>query len=152
MRELSELEMQNEEFLANKGISFTTVMMTNNILSHSIFDANRQIVKYLKDQGLHDYALQKNGKDERVMIKTHILTFTEDVLSKSSLYKAGTRGDKRMWFGAAVLPYADDNDIFVIIAHEGEMYIVNESKIAIDLCYMTNIDNPIKVFLKSIIT
>lgn len=82
MRELSELEMQNEEFLANKGISFTTVMMTNNILSHSIFDANRQIVKYLKEQGLHDYALQKNGKDERVMIKTHILTFTEDVLSK----------------------------------------------------------------------
>ncbi len=32
------------------------------------------------------------------------------------------------------------------------MYIVNESKIDIDLCYMTNIDNPIKVFLKSIIT
>lgn len=57
-----------------------------------------------------------------------------------------------MWFGAAVLPYADDNDIFVIIAHEGEMYIVNESKIDIDLCYMTNIDNPIKVFLKRIIT
>ena len=148
MRELSELEKQNEEFLVNKRISFTTVMMTHNILSHSIFDANKQIVKYLKEQGLHDYDLQKNGKDERVMIKTHILTFTEDVLSKSSLYKAGTRGDKRMWFGAAVLPYTDDNDIFAIIAHEGELYIINESKFDFDLCYMTNVDNPIKVFLK----
>ena len=39
MRELSELEKQNEEFLVNKRISFTTVMMTHNILSHSIFDA-----------------------------------------------------------------------------------------------------------------
>ena len=152
MRELSELEKQNEEFLVNKRISFTTVMMTHNILSHSIFDANKQIVKYLKEQGLHDYDLQKNGKDERVMIKTHILTFTEDVLSKSSLYKAGTRGDKRMWFGAAVLPYTDDNDIFAIIAHEGELYIINESKFDFDLCYMTNVDNTIKVFLKGITT
>lgn len=152
MRELSELEKQNEEFLVNKRISFTTVMMTHNILSHSIFDANKQIVKYLKEQGLHDYDLQKNGKDERVMIKTHILTFTEDVLSKSSLYKAGTRGDKRMWFGAAVLPYTNDNDIFAIIAHEGELYIINESKFDFDLCYMTNVDNPIKVFLKGIKT
>lgn len=152
MRELSELEKQNEEFLVNKRISFTTVMMTHNILSHSIFDANKQIVKYLKEQGLHDYDLQKNGKDERVMIKTHILTFTEDVLSKSSLYKAGTRGDKRMWFGAAVLPYTDDNDFFAIIAHEGELYIINESKFDFDLCYMTNVDNPIKVFLKGIKT
>lgn len=152
MRELSELEKQNEEFLVNKRISFTTVMMTHNILSHSIFDANKQIVKYLKEQGLHNYDLQKNGKDERVMIKTHILTFTEDVLSKSSLYKAGTRGDKRMWFGAAVLPYTDDNDIFAIIAHEGELYIINESKFDFDLCYMTNVDNPIKVFLKGIKT
>lgn len=152
MRELSELEKQNEEFLVNKRISFTTVMMTHNILSHSIFDANKQIVKYLKEQGLHDYDLQKNGKNERVMIKTHILTFTEDVLSKSSLYKAGTRGDKRMWFGAAVLPYTDDNDIFAIIAHEGELYIINESKFDFDLCYMTNVDNPIKVFLKGIKT
>lgn len=152
MRELSELEKQNEEFLVNKRISFTTVMMTHNILSHSIFDANKQIVKYLKEQGLHDYDLQKNGKDERVMIKTHILTFTEDVLSKSSLYKAGTRGDKRMWFGAAVLPYTDDNDIFAIIAHEGELYIINESKFDFDLCYMTNVDNPVKVFLRGIKT
>ena len=152
MRELSELEKQNEEFLVNKRISFTTVMMTHNILSHSIFDANKQIVKYIKEQGLHDYDLQKNGKDERVMIKTHILTFTEDVLSKSSLYKAGTRGDKRMWFGAAVLPYTDDNDIFAIIAHEGELYIINESKFDFDLCYMTNVDNPIKAFLKGIKT
>lgn len=152
MRELSELEKQNEEFLVNKRISFTTVMMTHNILSHSIFDANKQIVKYLKEQGLHDYDLQKNGKDERVMIKTHILTFTEDVLSKSSLYKTVTRGDKRMWFGAAVLPYTDDNDIFAIIAHEGELYIINESKFDFDLCYMTNVDNPIKVFLKGIKT
>ena len=152
MRELSELEKQNEVFLVNKRISFTTVMMTHNILSHSIFDANKQIVKYLKEQGLHDYDLQKNGKDERVMIKTHILTFTEDVLSKSSLYKAGTRGDKRMWFGAAVLPYTDDNDIFAIIAHEGGLYIINESKFDFDLCYMTNVDNPIKLFLKSITT
>lgn len=151
MRELTELERQNEEYLQNKGIPYTTVVLTKNILSHFIFDANRQIVKYLKEQGIHDYEQQENGKDARAFITTHILTFKNEVLSKSSLYKAGTRGDKRMWFGAEVLPYAEDGNIFTIIAHEGELYIFNESKIDVELCYSTSLDNPIKRFLKNIL-
>ena len=61
MRKRTELEMQNEEYLSNKGIAFVTIVLTANILSHSIFDANRQIVKYLKEQGIHDYASQEKG-------------------------------------------------------------------------------------------
>lgn len=74
------------------------------------------------------------------------------MLSKSSLYKAGTRGDKRIWFGAEVLPYAEDGNIFVIIAHEGKLYIFNESKIDVELCYTTSMTNPIKMFLKAILS
>lgn len=151
MRELTELETQNGKYLADKGIAFTTILLTDNILSHSIFDANRQIVKYLKEHGIHDYATQENGKDARVLIDTHILTFKDEVLSKSSLYKAGTRGDKRMWFGAEVLPYAEGGNIFVIIAYKGELYVWNESRIDVELCYTTSTDNPIKQFLKKYI-
>lgn len=79
MRKRTELEMQNEEYLSNKGIAFVTIVLTANILSHSIFDANRQIVKYLKEQGIHDYASQEKGKSAKVLIDTHILSFKEEV-------------------------------------------------------------------------
>lgn len=150
MRELTTLETQNEEFLEQKGIRFATILMTDNILSHSIFDANRQIVKFLKEMGVHDYDAQEKGADAKVMIDTHILTFKEEVMSKSSLYKAGTRGDKRMWFGAEILPYVDDDQIVAIFVKDGELYVLNESKIDIELCYTTGMTNPIKGFLKEI--
>lgn len=148
MRELTELEKQNEMFLYDKGIQFATVMLTDNILSHSIFDASKQIVRYLKEQGIHDFSVQENGKDARILVATHILTFKNEILSQTSMYKAGTRGDKRMWFGAKVLPFAEDGNIFVIIVYEGELFIFNESKLDLELCYSTSLNNPIKRFLR----
>lgn len=148
MRQLTTLEAQNEEFLEQKGIRFVTIMMTDNILSHSIFDANKQIVKFLKEMEVHDYDAQEKGNEAKVMINTHILTFKEEIISKSSLYKTETRGDKRMWFGAEVLPYAENGSIFVVIVLERELFILNESKIDVELCYTTSIDNPIKRFFK----
>lgn len=150
MRELTTLEAQNEEFLKQKGIRFATVLMTDNILSHSIFDANRQIVKFLKEMGVHDYDAQEKGTEAKVVIDTHILTFKKEVISKSSLYKAGTRGDKRMWLGAEILPYVDDNQIVAIFVKDGELYVLNESKIDIELCYTTSLVNPIKDFVKGL--
>lgn len=148
MRQLTTLEIQNEAFLEQKGIRFATILMTDNILSHSIFDANRQIAKFLKEMGVHDYDAQEKGADAKVMIDTHILNFKDEVMSKSSLYKAGTRGDKRMWFGAEILPYVDDDQVVAIFVKDGELYVLNESKIDIELCYTTSITNPIKFFLK----
>ena len=47
MKELTELETMNVEFLSDKEIPFTTVLLTENILNHSIFDATRQMVVFL---------------------------------------------------------------------------------------------------------
>lgn len=149
MRELTELEKQNEKFLKDKGIQFTIVMLTDNILNHSIFDASKQIVRYLKEQGIHDFSVQENGKEARILVTTHILTFKDDILSQTSMYKAGTRGDKRMWFGAKVLPFAENGNIFVIIAYKGELFIISESKLDLELCFCTSINNPIKRFLRT---
>lgn len=149
MKDLTELEVMNEEFLENKGISFVTVRMTRNILSHAIFDATRQMASYLKEQGIHDYSVQENGIDARVFVSTHLLLFNKELLLKSSIYKAGTRGDKRMWFGAEILPYTEDDNIYAIIAKDGELYIINESKVDIEFCFTTSENNYIKSFLGS---
>ena len=124
-------------------------MLTDNILNHSIFDASKQIVRYLKEQGIHDFSVQENGKEARILVTTHILTFKDDILSQTSMYKAGTRGDKRMWFGAKVLPFAENGNIFVIIAYKGELFIISESKLDLELCFCTSINNPIKRFLRT---
>lgn len=151
MRELTELETMNVEFLSDKEIPFTTVLLTENILNHSIFDATRQMVVFLKVQSIHDYAQQEKGKDNRKFVPTHILTFKEEISSRSSLYKAGTRGDKRMWFGAEILPVVDDNNMVAVIAHDGELFVINVSKIDLEYCYSTGTDNPIKKIIKTIL-
>ena len=62
MRVLTEIESQNETFLNKKGIPFVKVLMTQNILSHHIFDATQSIVKFLKGERIHDFDLQGSGE------------------------------------------------------------------------------------------
>lgn len=148
MRTLTEIESQNESFLKERGIHFAKVLLTENILSHHIFDATQSVDKYLREAGVHDFNSQNNG--EKTHITTHLLTFKGETIINTSVYKATKRGDKRMWFGAEILPTTSPDDIYLIIAKEGELYILNMSHIDIMFCYTTGIDNPIKRLVKEL--
>ena len=50
----NEFEESNILFLQNLGIPYATVRLTENILKHSIFDANSEIRSFLQSQDLHD--------------------------------------------------------------------------------------------------
>ena len=54
-----------------------------------------------------------------------------------------------MWFGAGIIPVTSPNDIYLMIAKAGELFILNMSRIDIMSCWTTGIDNPIKAFLNS---
>lgn len=149
MRDLTEIELQNEKFLWEHEIRFVKVLMTRNILSHHIFDATQSINKFLKEEGIHDYGSQKCG--EKRYILTHLLTFKEERNIKTSVYKAAKRGDERMWFGAEILPITNVEDIYLMMAKNGELYILNMSRIDLALCYMTSMNNPIKQFIKNLV-
>lgn len=142
MRALSELEQMNTEYLDKKGIQYVLVCLTQNILHHGIFDAKVDLRELLQNKSVHDYSLQNPG--EKVSIKTHILTFKKDIEASSSMYRAGTRGDARMWFGSEIYDVAQPNDIFAIIPLEGEIYVLPITHIDIDFCCTTSIQNPIK--------
>lgn len=146
MRSLTEIESQNESFLKDRGIHFTKVLMTKNILSHHIFDATQTINKFLKDEGIHDFDSQ--GFGEKTYITTHLLTFKDEKKISTSVYKAAKRGDKRMWFGAEILSTTSPDDIYLMIAKAGELYILNMSRIDIMFCYTAGLDNPVKRFMK----
>ena len=150
MRALTDLERQNELFLTEKGVRFVMVLMTENILSHHIFDATKSVDKFLKEEGIHDFSMQQNG--EKKYIDAHLLTFKEEKVIHSSVYKAAKRGDKRMWFGAEIIPVTSPDDICLMVSKEGTLYILNMSHIDLLLCFNTGISNPIKIFLKELLS
>lgn len=145
MRPFSELEGMNVSFMENKGLKFALVNLTENILNKGIFDATKQIAKFLKESEIHDFSFQRPG--EKVQVPTHFLTFKESIDAISSLYRAGTRGDKRMWFGKETYEIVDDDDICAILANDNALYVVNISKVDIEFCFRSSIPNPIKSFI-----
>ena len=148
MRVLTELESHNEKFLKERGIHFAMVLMTENIISHHIFDATQSIDRFLREEGIHDFNSQCGG--EKTYISTHLLTFKRELIINTSVYKAAKRGDKRMWFGSEILPTTSPNDIYIMMAKACELFILNMSHIDIMACLTTGIDNPIKQFLLNI--
>ena len=88
----------------------------------------------------------------KILLKTQILTFKQNVESKTSLYRAGSRGDYRMWFGSAILSFSSPNDLFVITVNNRQLYTINLSKIDLELCYTSSYTNPIKDLLAKIIS
>lgn len=148
MRHFSQLEQDNVNYLILHNILFAAVRLTSNILSHSIFDANLEMRKVLKVNDVHNFSTQKNGVENKVMVSTHILTFARDILSTTSLYRSNTRGDERMWPGSAISSVVDDDNAIVVIPYNRELYIINISKVDIEMSFNTFIDNPIKAFLK----
>ena len=151
MRQLKEIERKNVSFLDDRGISHAEINLTANILKHAIFDANRSVKQLLKNGGVHDYELQTNGAENKVTITTHFLTFKREVLALSTLYKAGGRGDCRMWLGSEIYPCVEPDDIVSLIVLEGSLYAIDISKIDISNCYKSSLENPIKTILIQII-
>lgn len=148
MKHFSQLEQDNVNYLISHNILYAAVRLTSNILSHSIFDANIEMCKVLRMKNVHNFSTQKNGVDNKVMVSTHILTFARDIPSTTSLYRSNTRGDERMWPGSAINTVVDDDNAIVVIPYNQELYIINISKVDIEMSFNTFIDNPIKTFLK----
>jgi hypothetical protein len=145
MRVLSDLEQMNTEYLDKKGVSYVLVCLTSNILHHGIFDAKVDLRDLLREKSVHDYSTQLPG--EKVSVATHILTFKKDVETNSSMYRAGTRGDARMWFGSEIYAIAQPDDVFAIVPKSGAIYVLPISHIDIEYCCSTSIQNPIKSFI-----
>lgn len=145
MRALTELEQLNAEYLNKKGIQYVLICLTQNILHHGIFDAKVSLRNLLQEKSVHDYSIQKPG--EKVSIKSHIITFKKDIEAYSSMYRAGTRGDARMWFGSEIYDITQPDDIVAVIPNNGEINVLPISHIDIEYCCSTSLQNPVKSFI-----
>lgn len=149
-RQFTELEIQNQKFLIHLHARFEIVCLSSNILKHAMFDAKKNIRSFLKEYGIHDFYTQPFGQNAKCMIRTHVLTFKRDIWTETSLYRSGTRGDCRMWFGSVILPITDVDDLYVITAVDKELYIVNISKVNLESSCKSSFPNPIQTWLKAV--
>lgn len=149
MRAFTPLELKNQQYLVNLGISFTQVQITETGLKKSILDATAPMRVYFKENAIHDYELQLQGPENKFLVPTHILAFQSILDTQSSLYRPVTKkGDPRLWI-YKLQGYTRPDDIHIIIAHSGELYVINSTREDIKQAVESHLVNPIKDYLLS---
>ncbi len=91
-------------------------------------DAHAQFVGYMRRVELHDYASQAKGAGGMAMIRTWFVEKDGLVETESALYRSETAlGDPRILIND-LGRYAAPGNLLAILAHEGELYVVNTSE------------------------
>ena len=133
------------EYLVNKNVKFTQVQITATGLKKSILDATTPMRTYFKENNVHDYALQNKGQDNKVIIKTYILTEYKEIETQTSLYRPETKdGDPRLWI-YSLKETTEADDIHAIIAPTPtSLFVINLTKVDIVKCCESSLVNPIQ--------
>ena len=98
MRPFNKFEENNLKFLTQKNIEHTLVQITETGYKKSILDATDPMRHYFKTVGMHDYFLQSQGQENKVIQPTTILDDTSMYPTSTSLYRPETKkGDPRIW-------------------------------------------------------
>jgi hypothetical protein len=144
MRNFTALEEERVEILTKYSIEITVLEPTRTGLEKSILDATGPVRNFLKNKDIHDYNVQSQGVENKVTINAHLILSDSVTPSLASLYRPNTKkGDPRIWFKG--LPgFSDPNDLIGIFTIEGELYLVNLSKLDIDRLIHHDFNNPLR--------
>lgn len=153
MRKLTVNEKKAITLLTNYSVELTLIEPTKTGLGKSIMDATIPVRAYLKEQGIHDYDLQLDGTEHKVIIEdTFLITETGFVQSRASLYRPRAkkkRGDPRIWFKR--LPqYSEANNILAITHFNNKLYVINISMLDIENLLSSPLINPLLELVRDI--
>lgn len=150
MRAFNDFEVANFTVLSNLGIRYTTFQTYWTALDKGYFDAIAPIRTFFKEEGIHDYALQGQGQQNKEFRDGYLLSNGFSIPAKASLYRPVTKkGDPRLWF-SRLHNYANPDDIFAMFHIGQTLYIINVSNTDIAKCYNAVDGNPIKEILTSV--
>ena len=152
MRKLTDAEQEKIKLLTKNQVSLTLIEPTKNGLKKSIMDATGSVRSYLKSENIHDYELQKQGTESKIMILAVIHTGFKTIKSQASLYRPSTKkGDPRIWFYD--LPkVAEPNDIIAITYFDSQFQVFNLTKLDIRKFIKSSILNPFQELINAINT
>lgn len=150
MRSLSNFEEQNLKVLTENSVSLTLIEPTENGLKKSIMDATGSVRNYLKRNSFHDYNLQSQGPENKVIIDAIIYEENSVFNSRTSLYRPQTKkGDPRIWF-SGLTKHSNPNDILALICFDGKIHILNLTQLSVEQLLKSALINPIKELLQEI--
>ncbi|MBW2963093.1 MvaI/BcnI restriction endonuclease family protein [Mesonia aestuariivivens] len=152
MRKLTNTEQEKIKLLTKNQVALSLIEPTETGLKKSIMDATGSVRSYLKSEEIHDYELQKQGPDNKVIIPTVIHTEFKTIKSKASLYRPQTKnGDPRIWF-YSLTKIADPNDIIAITYFNDSFQIFNLTKLDVKTLIDSSIQNPFQELINAINT
>jgi len=113
--------------LATRGLEAGYLVPTTTGMGKSIMDAHHSLREFLRVRGIHDFSLQSQGTQGRVVLPVSILTPTGMISGKMSLYRPKSKqGDPRIWIYG--LPeFAAAGNLLVLLEHEKHLFIANAS-------------------------
>jgi hypothetical protein len=114
-------------YLAKFSVEGGYLVPTQTGLEKSILDAHEALRKFLKQNNYHDYAIQGQGGENKVLKKGFILKDTGWIETSVSMYRPATKtGDPRIWI-SGLNKYAKAWNLVTLFIHEGSLYVFNAS-------------------------
>lgn len=119
-----------ERFLpvfANTGVSVAFLVPTPTGFEKSIMDATAPVRELLREKRIHDYLLQNQGPDNKVLVETYFVNDHDIKETSASLYRPMTKkGDPRIWF-SNLKKYCNPCNLLALIIIDRRIYVINLS-------------------------
>ena len=115
---------------ARQGVEATYFVPTATGLSKSIIDATSTVRRFLLLHGIHDFAKQSQGPNNKVLIDVDVI-FTDRVERRAmSVYRPETKtGDPRFWIKGLRSYAQSGNLVAIFLTRERSLAIVNCSDV-----------------------
>jgi hypothetical protein len=96
-------------------------------LKKSILDAHEDLRIFLKKSGLHDFDIQDQGQEHKVVLPVNLITESGIVGTNASLYRPNTKtGDPRIWI-SKLNSYSKPWNLIAIFVSQGQVFSFNAS-------------------------
>jgi hypothetical protein len=119
-------------YLAKYAIEGGYLVPTQTGLEKSILDAHESLRKFFKQNNYHDYTIQAQGGENKVVKQGFILSDTGWVGTSVSLYRPSTKnGDPRIWI-SGLNRFANAWNLVALFLYEGSLYVFNASNPSIN--------------------
>jgi len=138
MRQFSDIERLNVEFLVRLDIPFGLLEQTQTTLEKAYSDATQEFREFLSATGVHDYSTQPQGQDAKVIRRATIIHDGSLLPSEIGLYRPLTKkGDPRFRI-TGIKRICRSGDISAVLIINNEIFIINLAEADIE----TAIDYP----------
>lgn len=115
------------KLFATTGVPVAFLVPTPTGFEKSIMDATAPVRELFLNEQIHNYETQKQGPENKVLIKTHLITHNSELETTTSLYRPVTKkGDPRIWI-YNLKNYCTPCNLLSLFVLDKELYVINLS-------------------------